>query len=134
MQTDKVASALHQSICLSVTISLICVCMIPFVDDFFALMEMEQVLRSITIEYTIFILLSAPGFALYQSLRNCCEGLSSTRPTMVIMFAGLLVNIPANYILINGLFGLPELGGVGCGIATMIVIYVISSSSSCIAT
>lgn len=128
-QTDKVASALHQSICLSLIISLICVCLIPLVDDFFALMEMEQALRTITIEYTIFILLSAPGFALYQSLRNCCEGLSSTRPTMVIMFAGLLVNIPANYILINGLFGLPELGGVGCGIATMIVIYVMALST-----
>ena len=28
-----------------------------------------------------------------------------------------------NYIFINGLFGMPELGGVGCGLATMMVFY-----------
>ncbi len=33
-------------------------------------------------------------------------------------FIGLLVNIPVNYIFIYGHFGMPELGGVGCGVAT----------------
>ena len=34
---------------------------------------------------------------------------------------GLLLNIPANYIFINGHFGLPAMGGVGCGWATALV-------------
>jgi MATE family multidrug resistance protein len=37
---------------------------------------------------------------------------------MVIGFLGLLINIPINYILIFGKFGMPEMGGVGCGVAT----------------
>ncbi|MBF7072774.1 MATE family efflux transporter [Glaciecola sp. MH2013] len=121
-----VANALHQCLWLSLIISFLVLLALPFVPWFFNQIEMADDLRTITIEYTHYVLLAAPGFAIYQSLRNCCEGLSSTRPTMVIMFAGLLVNIPANYILINGLFGAPELGGVGCGIATMIVIYVMA--------
>jgi MATE family multidrug resistance protein len=121
-----VANALHQCLWLSVIISLLSMLLIPSIPWFFSLVEMEADLRAITIDYTRYILFAAPGFAIYQSLRNCCEGLSSTRPTMIIMFAGLLVNIPANYILINGLFGAPQLGGVGCGIATMIVIYVMA--------
>ena len=39
-------------------------------------------------------------------------------------FIGLLVNIPVNYIFIYGHFGMPELGGVGCGVATAAVYWV----------
>ena len=31
------------------------------------------------------------------------------------------MNIPADIILVNGLFGFPELGGVGCGYATSFI-------------
>ncbi|VFS89886.1 Multidrug-efflux transporter [Raoultella planticola] len=39
-------------------------------------------------------------------------------------FIGLLVNIPVNYIFIYGHFGMPELGGIGCGVATASVYWV----------
>ena len=125
-QTNKVANALHQCIWLSLILSGFALLLIFIVVPLLSNIEMEAAVRTITVDYIIYILLAAPGFALYQSLRNCCEGLSSTRPTMIIMFAGLLVNIPANYILINGLFGLPEMGGAGCGLATLLVIYVMA--------
>jgi MATE family multidrug resistance protein len=107
-------------------LSLLALLFVFVVSPLLASVEMESDVRSIAVDYIIYILLAAPGFALYQSLRNCCEGLSSTRPTMIIMFAGLLVNIPANYIFINGLFGVPQMGGAGCGIATLLVIYVMA--------
>lgn len=125
-QTNKVANALHQCIWLSLMLSLLALLFVFVVSPLLASVEMESDVRSIAVDYIIYILLAAPGFALYQSLRNCCEGLSSTRPTMIIMFAGLLVNIPANYIFINGLFGVPQMGGAGCGIATLLVIYVMA--------
>lgn len=56
--------------------------------------------------------------------RNQCEGLAKTKPGMVMGFIGLLVNIPVNYIFIYGHFGMPELGGVGCGVATAAVYWV----------
>ncbi len=43
-------------------------------------------------------------------------------------FIGLLVNIPVNYIFIYGHFGMPELGGVGCGVATASVYWVMFAS------
>jgi MATE family multidrug resistance protein len=125
-QNNKVANALHQCVWLSLMLSVLALLLVFIVSPLLANVEMEVDVRTITVEYIIYILLAAPGFALYQSLRNCCEGLSSTRPTMIIMFAGLLVNIPANYIFINGLFGLPQMGGAGCGIATLLVIYIMA--------
>jgi MATE family multidrug resistance protein len=125
-QNSKVANALHQCVWLSLMLSVLALLLVFVVSPLLANVEMEVDVRTITVDYIIYILLAAPGFALYQSLRNCCEGLSSTRPTMIIMFAGLLVNIPANYIFINGLFGVPQMGGAGCGIATLLVIYVMA--------
>ncbi len=84
-------------------------------------LAIEDDLKILMFDYLGFIVWGAPGFCLYLVLRNYCEGLSFTRPTMIISIIGLLINIPANYIFIYGEFGIPAYGGAGCGIATAIV-------------
>ncbi|WP_054687801.1 MATE family efflux transporter [Pantoea stewartii] len=64
------------------------------------------------------LLFGAPGYLFFQVMRNQCEGLSKTKPGMVLGFLGLMLNIPLNYVFIYGHFGMPALGGVGCGVAT----------------
>ena len=83
--------------------------------------ELEGNLKPLLFDYLRYIVWGAPGYCLYLVLRNYSEGLSYTKPTMIISIIGLLVNIPANYIFIYGEFGAPALGGAGCGIATAIV-------------
>lgn len=58
------------------------------------------------------------------NLRCMNDGLSNPKPAMRITFFGLLINIPLNYVFIFGKFGLPEMGAVGCGVATAIVNWV----------
>ncbi|MDD0823584.1 MATE family efflux transporter [Mannheimia sp. AT1] len=58
------------------------------------------------------------------NLRCMNDGLSNPKPAMQITFFGLLINIPLNYIFIFGKLGLPEMGAVGCGVATAIVNWV----------
>jgi len=70
------------------------------------------------------LLCGTPGYLFFQVARNQCEGLAKTKPGMVFGFIGLLVNIPVNYIFIYGHFGMPELCGVGCGVATAAVYWV----------
>lgn len=60
----------------------------------------------------------------YGAMRYFNEGLSVTRPAMYVALAGLLVNIPANYILMYGKLGFPQLGAVGTGYASSIVFVV----------
>ncbi|WNC66960.1 MATE family efflux transporter [Thalassotalea nanhaiensis] len=83
--------------------------------------DLEPELKRLMLDYLSYIVWGGPGFCLYVVLRNFAEGLSITKPTMVISIIGLIINIPANYIFIYGAFGAPELGGAGCGIATAIV-------------
>ncbi|MCL2914929.1 MATE family efflux transporter [Shewanella corallii] len=86
-------------------------------------MELEPKLHQLTLGYINGIMWGAPAFVLYQVLRGCAEGISYTLPTMIIGFVGLAVNIPANYILIYGHFGMPAMGGAGCGVATALVFW-----------
>lgn len=65
-----------------------------------------------------------PAIAAYAVLRSYCEALGRPEPVTIISIIGLLADIPLNYIFIHGLFGMPELGGAGCGVATAIVLWI----------
>ena len=42
---------------------------------------------------------------------------------MWVSWAALLLNIPLNYMFVYGKFGMPALGGAGCGLATLLVFW-----------
>ena len=89
-----------------------------------AMHNIDPALADKAVAYLRALLWGAPGYLFFQVARNQCEGLAKTKPGMVMGFIGLLVNIPVNYIFIYGHFGMPELGGVGCGVATAAVYWV----------
>lgn len=53
------------------------------------------------------------------ALSGFFSGLGRTKPVMLINLLGMLVNIPLDYCLINGIGPFPELGIFGAGIATV---------------
>ncbi|MCX8960123.1 MATE family efflux transporter [Erwinia psidii] len=89
-----------------------------------AMHNIDPLLADKATGYLHAMLWGAPGYLFFQVSRGQCEGLSKTRPGMVMGFIGLLVNIPLNYIFIYGHFGMPALGGVGCGVATASVYWI----------
>tara|TARA_Y200000002_G_scaffold378005_1_gene384568 strand:+ start:4585 stop:5928 length:1344 start_codon:yes stop_codon:yes gene_type:complete len=62
-----------------------------------------------------------PAYFLFSGFRYFSEGLAYTRPAMFVALGMLVVNIPADYILMYGAFGLPQLGAEGTGYATSLV-------------
>ncbi|QOL25071.1 MATE family efflux transporter [Thalassotalea sp. LPB0316] len=119
---DKVVNATYQTIWIALALGISVIAfyylLAPMIE---ANVELEPQLKSLMFEYLGYIVWGAPGFCLYLVLRNYAEGMSFTRPTMIISIIGLIINIPANYIFIYGEFGMPALGGAGCGIATALV-------------
>ena len=84
-------------------------------------MDMEAKLADITIRYLRAMLFGLPAYLLMINFRCLSDGIAKTKPAMIITSFGLMLNIPLNYILIYGKFGMPAFGAVGCGIATAIV-------------
>ncbi|RNC83739.1 MAG: MATE family efflux transporter [Balneola sp.] len=62
-----------------------------------------------------------PGLLIFMGLRYFSEGLAITKPAMYMALGMLLLNIPADYILMYGKFGFPQMGAIGTGYATTIV-------------
>ncbi|MCY9823427.1 MATE family efflux transporter [Aeromonas media] len=120
---DEIRPAVHQGFWLALMVTPIAMLALYFSPLALQFMEVDPVMAEKTAGYLHAILWGLPAFVLFQVLRNFSEGLSHTMPTMVIGFVGLAVNIPANYIFIHGHFGMPKLGGVGCGVATAIVLW-----------
>lgn len=59
----------------------------------------------------------------YAGIRYFSEGLSVTKPAMFIAIGALIINVGANYVLMYGKLGFPQLGAVGTGYATSIVCF-----------
>ncbi|MGL5303275.1 MAG: MATE family efflux transporter, partial [Aeromonas sp.] len=122
-QRQGVRPAVHQGFWLALIITPIAMLALYLCPLALQYMDVDPAMAAKTRGYLHAIMWGLPAFVMFQVLRNFSEGLSHTIPTMVIGFVGLAVNIPANYIFIHGHFGMPKLGGVGCGVATAIVLW-----------
>lgn len=56
-----------------------------------------------------------------MAYRTTFESMGHARPAMVFNLFGFLLNIPLDYALVIGQWGLPALGGAGCGWASLFV-------------
>lgn len=116
---DRIAYQVRQGFWLASGVSLLIIAVIYNSQLVIDMMHnIDPLLAEKAVGFLHAIMWGAPGYLFFQVVRGQCEGLSKTKPGMVIGFLGLLINIPINYILIFGKFGMPEMGGVGCGVAT----------------
>lgn len=83
----------------------------------------EADLLAVARQYLLVISLCTIPMVLIPALRGMLEGINLTRVVFIINFTAFLVNIPLDYALVNGLYGLPKLGGVGCAWATVALMW-----------
>lgn len=125
----KTRETLHQG---SIIVAILCVLAMYILhncEPILTMMDVEPHLAALTVDYLAAISWGFPALLLYQLLRSYIEGFGKTQPAMKIALLGLACNIPLNYMLIYGKFGLPQLGGVGCGWATAIVMWIMFFAS-----
>ena len=90
-------------------------------EPFFVWLGVDASVIRVAMDYLRACAWGVPPVMIYISLRFVAEGLGQTQPPMMIAAGALILNIPVNYVFIYGKFGAPELGGVGCGVATAVV-------------
>ena len=77
-----------------------------------------EVLASIH-PYMTHLLWSTPALLAYVVFRRYLQAMDVVRPIMVALILANIVNVAANWLLIQGRFGLPALGVVGAAYATV---------------
>ncbi len=97
------------------------VLIIPFYGDFIIpLLNSPAEVASAARPYLMVLASSIFPLMLFQAFRQFAEGLSQTKQAMYITLACNGLNILLNYILMFGKLGMPEMGLVGAGVATLI--------------
>ena len=76
---------------------------------------------NIASRYLMAIAVGFPAIGVFLAFRFYAEAMNQATHVTRIMLSGLALNIPANGLFVYGWFGLPELGGVGCGIGSSLV-------------
>lgn len=123
-KSEQIANSMHLAtvVCLSVSVVIgIVVMLMPLIYLFVE--GIDQSMIHVAQGYLIAVGLGIPAFSMYSILRGYWEGLGFTLPTLILGFIALMLNIPLNYIFIFGKFGVPALGGIGCGVATTLTMY-----------
>lgn len=119
----RISHYMNQSFWLAGILSVIAMAILWNADLFIHHITTDPELSRICLGYLDAVLWGIPAFMGFVCLRSLNEGLSMTKPAMIVGFIGLMVNIPGNYIFVFGKFGAPALGGIGCGVATAIVFW-----------
>lgn len=116
----SVPTTVHQALWLALFIGVAGALLLHHVTPVFTWLDTPDHLRDMTRRFLAAISLGLPAIALFSVLRCYCEAMARPLPVTLISIAGLTLNVPLNYIFIHGKFGLPALGGVGCGWASAI--------------
>lgn len=123
---SEIGPIVRQALWLALVVGLIATGLLLGAEPVLRVMKVDPELIGPCMQYLHGIASGLPAVAIYHVLRCFSDGLGRTRPAMVLGLCGLALNIPLNYVFIYGHFGVPAMGGVGCGWATAIVMWVMA--------
>lgn len=120
----EAGSEARQAFWLAVALSVPFVVLLNLGGSILGLLNVDARIIPVADGYMKALAWGAPGMCGVFLLRFFSEGTGHTKPTMYIGLLGVALNVPLNWILMFGKFGLPALGATGCGYATSIVIWI----------
>lgn len=120
---SEIGEVIRQALYMAAIGSIVIVLVLTNVAPLYTLMEVDPDAVDISVSYLKMTAWGMPAVMGYFVLRFLCEGMGYTRPAMLIAVSALLLKIPLNLVFIHGYFGIPAMGGVGCGVATAIVMW-----------
>lgn len=119
----EIGEVIRQALWMALLAATVICLVITHARPWYQLMEVDPAAVEVAVPYLAASAWGIPALMGYFVLRFLVEGLGFTRPAMIIAVSALILKIPLNYVFMYGAFGLPELGGVGCGVATAIIMW-----------
>lgn len=87
------------------------------------LLNLSENVESMMAQYMLFTGLAMPAAIIHRALHAYASSLNRPRVIMIVSFLAFFLNVPLNYAFVYGKFGMPALGGAGCGVATTLVFW-----------
>ncbi|MBU2470235.1 MAG: MATE family efflux transporter [Proteobacteria bacterium] len=117
---QRVGASLWQGIYFSLAAALFLAALYFIAGPLFELAGHHPEVRRLEVVYFRILTLGAGTVVLATTLSCFYSGRGLTLPVMLINLAGAGLNIPLDYVLINGVGPFPEMGIAGAGVATVV--------------
>lgn len=117
---DGVIQARRSSMLINLLASLFIIVLLSVLYINIERLGQPQELMPLIKPYFIVLLCSLPFLAVFNALKQCFDATGDTKTPMWVMLGANVLNVALNYILIFGVLGLPRLGLIGAGLATLI--------------
>lgn len=115
---------IQQGFWLAVALSAFGIIVLRHPTAVFSVLNISITVKDKARAYLDFLSLGLPAVLFYRTFFIFTSALGRPRPMMVIGLFSTGLHIILSYSLINGRFGMPELGAVGCGLSSMLVSWV----------
>ena len=119
----EIGEVIRQGLWMALIGGLAAAALLNFIGPIYSLLDVEHESAQISINYLKMSALGIPALMCFFALRFLADGMGFTRPALFIAVSALLLKIPLNYVLIYGAFGFSEMGGVGCGVAQAVIMW-----------
>jgi len=116
----KLSGILSNAIIVNTIFTIVIAILLYIVSYFFDYMGQAKVIESLSRPYYFTLVLSLLPLIVFFTFKQFAEGIGDTKNAMYITISANIINIILNYLLIFGKFGMPEMGLLGAGIATLI--------------
>lgn len=113
---EVVRIGLHNILTVSLGVLVLMLLPLAFLDAF----KQPQELFGLIVPYYILMLISLPFIGVFSAIKQFFDSQGKTWIAMSVLLVGNALNILGNYLLIFGVWGFPELGLFGAGLATLV--------------
>lgn len=117
----EVGEEVRQSLWLTVVLGTISVLLLLFPDPILAVSHLAPAVEEKVRAYLRAMAWGVPAALLFRVFYGFTTAIAFPRIVMALNLVGVALKIPLNAAFIHGDFGLPELGGPGCAVATAII-------------
>ncbi|MBI5899892.1 MAG: MATE family efflux transporter [Rhodocyclales bacterium] len=114
----EIGADVRQCAWLAVLLSIASFALLKNPDPLLAISHLTPEVESRVRAYLDGVAWAAPGVLFFRVFFGFTTGIGRPRPVMAFNLLGLSLKVPLNAIFMYGHFGLPALGGAGCGWST----------------
>jgi len=118
---EEIGEELRQSAWISLLLAAILFYLLRYPEPFLALSQLTPAVEIKVRAYLDALSWSVLPTLIFRIFYGFSTGIGKPRPVMVFNLIGVALKVPLNAVFMYGAFGLPELGGPGCAVATTII-------------
>lgn len=126
---EAIGADVRQSLWLVLALAMIALLLLKNPEPFLYFSQASPALEMKVRAYLDGLAWAMPGYLLFRVFYGFTTGIGRPRPVMIFNLAGLALKAPLNWLFMYGHWGLPALGGPGCGWSSAVIAWCLAGVS-----